>query len=276
VSLAWKLRPRGIAKLIDLGLDYVQVPDEYHGRCQELISPVIAFDNQGSWHSPIRNAFEAIHQTCHLVITKQTGLHVHISPQLPNTWDLQKLKRVSKAVIYFENAFQSLLPPFRRASRFAQRNFADSGANWENIDMKRFFEEIDGCNEGRQIAPLMNNNGSRRPSRDFAWNFDNISIRGDSSSPAVNTVEFRSPPGATTADQVLAWVELAVVFVAWAAERFDEGSMEPVSDPTEVTVQQLKRFVDEGANSGTTSGLCYPKLFEERYEEAPASPRMSS
>lgn len=90
----------------------------------------------------------------------------------------------------------------------------------------------------------------------IAWNFANLCGRGTG-----KTIEWRQPPGVTTADECLAWTELAVAFVRAARDWKDIG----LEMKTEYTsdVEGLKQFVKgrgRGAEDLGETGLHYLDL----------------
>jgi hypothetical protein len=86
--------------------------------------------------------------------------------------------------------------------------------------------------------------------RYYAWNFVNlIAFAGTGS-----TIEWRMPPGVTTAEECFMWVELGVGFIQAARKPDTEAVLR--SDAYEVCLGGLKRFiVERGALPGSDRGF---------------------
>ncbi|KAB5566932.1 hypothetical protein GE09DRAFT_1056396 [Coniochaeta sp. 2T2.1] len=89
---------------------------------------------------------------------------------------------------------------------------------------------------------LMQNADAECP---YAWNFGNLTKRPKTTGM---TIEWRQPPGVTTAEQCLAWTELAVRFVQ-AARDWKDMAVPSTGVGLEMMysrdVDGLKRFLQE-------------------------------
>lgn len=103
--------------------------------------------------------------------------------------------------MYFEEAFEAVLPPHRQANWWAKSHHLDN-SNFEGKTLQDCFKLIDRCDTNVAIADLMN-----EPDRYFAWNFRNLFYGGKA------TIKWRQPPAVTTATGCLVWLELAINFV---------------------------------------------------------------
>jgi hypothetical protein len=79
--------------------------------------------------------------------------------------------------------------------------------------------------------------------RGYAWNFTNVTEQGRRSD-FNKTIEWRQPPGVTSRDECLAWMELAVSFVQ--ACRVLELDHYTLCQIYPSTVEGLRRFIEEG------------------------------
>ena len=138
------------------------------------------------------------------------GLHVHIS-MLLGKYDLPQLRKLAKAVIYWDSAVIMCAPPSRsaRVSSFCGDNLQSSDA-WDDYmgqgplrGLKAAFEHIDTMDRDSIVAYVCPN--GRR-----GWNFKPALATGSGS------VEFRRPPGVVTAKKAKHWIAFVMCFVDMA------------------------------------------------------------
>ncbi|KAH8904964.1 hypothetical protein BR93DRAFT_939021 [Coniochaeta sp. PMI_546] len=92
----------------------------------EITSPILTFDEQGQWRQQVKDIFAHLQAKCERIETnKSCGFHVHLSPGDGFKWDLDELKRVCIAVLYFEDAFLALIPESRRHTSYVSNNRYD-------------------------------------------------------------------------------------------------------------------------------------------------------
>lgn len=169
------------------------------------------------------------------------GTHVHISPSDNVNWDMGSLKSICRAIIYFEGAFEALVPEHRRGNAYA-KSFQADHPQFKSKRHGECFALIEQQTHPVHIADLMNPGSDRN----YAWNFCNLIYGGKM------TVEFRRGPGVTGPEDCLAWVELAVSF-ARSARAF--GTVQHLQDYTQ-DVQGLKAFV----NATLAPSMSQPQL----------------
>ncbi len=162
-------------------------------------TPII--DVRAGWRNSIIFTWEHLREYYDITHNHECATHIHIS--LVPQYDLEELKRVAMSVIYFETAFEALVPETRRGNVWAQSNWLESPSfaqrnrsRWESIT------EIERVIDASEFLQLMQNFGDPR----YAWNFWNLTT-------ANKTIEFRKPPGSVTADEALSWAELALNFI---------------------------------------------------------------
>lgn len=122
--------------------------------------------------------------------------HVHISPKAGTRWNLDQLKQVAQAVIYFEEALKAILAPSRREHRLTKRNKANNrylkdrgfGSCCELIQGRRNIDGLVSLLQPYQIA-------SSQPKQDtpvnraYAWNFENTKESKDEyQNPRIGTI----------------------------------------------------------------------------------------
>lgn len=85
----------------------------------ELVSPILKFQDHHIWHSHMDAVWRVLSTKFNTSSPPQCSTHVHIS-RLQGVWTLELFKRVAKAVIYWDRSIDTLLPPERRQSIWAQ------------------------------------------------------------------------------------------------------------------------------------------------------------
>ena len=130
------------------------------------------------------------------------GTHVHIS--VAEGYTVGKVKRIAQAVLYFEPAFEALLPSDRRQNEYAAGNWIDNpnfGRNGRN--RRESIDMIELCTTTREVVELM----CPEQSKYYGWNFLNII------SDPHWTIQFRRGPASSSINEVFIWVELAMSFI---------------------------------------------------------------
>ena len=100
--------------------------------------------------------------------------HVHISPKEKEVWSLEQLKRIAKAVIYFDDPFKVISAPTRRDHDLTQSN---KRKNYllKDLDFGACCERIEKCANNLDLINLIQSGGLKadEQTRDYAWNFEN-------------------------------------------------------------------------------------------------------
>ncbi|PGG97883.1 hypothetical protein AJ79_09055 [Helicocarpus griseus UAMH5409] len=166
----------------------------------ELISPLLR-DFPGSvWREDVMAVWDFLARHYYVSGDKNCSTHVHISRA--GTFSATDLKRVAQAVIYFEPAFEAILPPDRRANEYTRSNWIDNpNFGYKNLSRDQAIEIIEGLNTVEEVMDTMNPNQSKY----FGWNF--ISVK------KFNTIEFRRGSVSLSPEDVFMWVELAMSFI---------------------------------------------------------------
>lgn len=190
---------------------YASFPDSYQQylKCStadmifigglELRTPVI--DIEPGWRSNTIMTWRHLQEYYHILPNHECATHVHVS--LSPNYSLNQLKRIASAVIYFEPAFEALMPEDRRGNEWARSiwlespHFAVKGRS-RNESIK----EIEKAPSQDALISLLHAPGD--PS--YAWNFWSLTT-------PKRTIEFRQPPASTTVQEVLSWAELTLNFI---------------------------------------------------------------
>ena len=144
------------------------------------------------------------------------GTHVHVSVFDRKRHSREHFKLLAKAVVYFERCVDSLMPPCRRHNKFCRSNRYNS--KLKSLSMPQIIQAIEDVGWRSEtpefqlvdlLCPVLEN-GSHRY---YRWNFFNLT----NPNPHRWTVEFRQPPGSTTAYQAKLWPQFALAFIRGAA-----------------------------------------------------------
>ena len=99
----------------------------------DSLSQAILSDNPNSgWIQRVDGLWRLLANRWAIDSNESCRTHIHISP--PTGWDDEQVKRVACGILYFESAFEFLLPPHRRGNQYAKSNrinnphFADMSA----------------------------------------------------------------------------------------------------------------------------------------------------
>lgn len=125
------------------------------------------------WKGEIEELFRSINFICVTDSNQSCSTHIHISPGLGIEWELENLKRLCRAIIWFELAFEVLVPRGRRQNEYAKSNRYDN-PRLQGKMTTECMALINACDSNPAIATLMNNDGDRY----MGWNFLNLYYGG--------------------------------------------------------------------------------------------------
>lgn len=159
----------------------------------------------------IRDLFVSINNLYNLDTNRSCGFHVHLSPGSSSSergdWTLHELKNISMAIVYFEDAFEVLIPETRRGNKWYRPNRAQN-IPFRKLNTKQCLQKTSEVKDIQSLCLLMHHTENSN------WNLMNICRpRG------IGTVEFRQPPSITDAAACLSWAELAIDFVQFTLAR---------------------------------------------------------
>lgn len=83
------------------------------------------------------------------------GTHVHVSPG-DSECTLEQVKNVSRSILYFEEAFEVLLPPERQGNLECRSNRVENPKLKFLLDLESCFEMIHECISVKALVHLMN------------------------------------------------------------------------------------------------------------------------
>lgn len=143
----------------------------------------------------IFTAFTAIKQYGSRV-NKTCATHVHVGCA-GRRWKLAEMKRLMTNFVQLEGAFNMLVPPSRRDSKYCQSIRTHLGGTQQAM------EAIESCTSLKQLVDLVN------PSKYFKVNLK--PLFKEATQPG--TIEFRQPPGSQNPAKITGFVMMYVKFV---------------------------------------------------------------
>ena len=186
----------------------------------------------------------SIQHYCLIETNHSCGFHVHLAP-LEMAWDVDLLKPFCRAILYFERAFEALLPAHCRGNEYAKSLLADN-ERLNGKTLRQVFYALSQCKSNADIVALMNCGRDRF----FGWNFVNLLQGG------IQTVEFRRGPGVVLSIDCCRWVEMVVAF-ANASFITDDTRLRSYT----MDVSGLWRFIYDSISTETSLNILRP-LFE--------------
>jgi Putative amidoligase enzyme len=165
-----------------------------------MVSPAFDVCSKSGWRDNVVETWKHLQRHYLIEISDLCSTHIHVS--LVPSYTLTDLKRIACSVIYFESAFEALVPKKRRGNAFAKSNWLDNPClAQKGISRLDAMTLIGRAQCTDEVIASVQGKGDR----DYAWNFESF-IKHD-------TIEFRKPPPSLTPAEVLSWAELAMNFV---------------------------------------------------------------
>lgn len=198
--------------------------------------------------------FWALQDDFEVIESDSCGTHVHVSIAQRPGWDgaLHALKRVAKAILYFERSIDSLMPAHRLRNKFCRSNRYNAGLRSRN--MSSIFASIDKIPHQSQsphdtsgynkLVELMCPDDGSTTTRYYRWNF--TPLLREKQNPDTRTIEFRQPPGCTSEVDAKSWLLFTVAFVFGAMQFFDDSRVIDLNH--RATLDRLQRLVTLGIN----------------------------
>lgn len=177
----------------------------------ELVSNISAIETiaqrSSGWRSVQEKLWNGLQHRFIVTPSESCSTHVHVSYRRKHGWSLKRLKLLAWTVIYFERCIDSIMPEHRRQNQFCRSNRYNSTLKGKS--MREIFHLILQIKNNEQghvaLAELLCPDG-----RWYRWNFQRMAKQN----PQIQTVEFRQPPGSTTAQEATLWPQLTLSIVA--------------------------------------------------------------
>ncbi|CAD6594260.1 MAG: glycine cleavage system H-protein subunit [Alectoria sarmentosa] len=250
-------------------------PDEDHWGL-EFASPIMRYEAGSPRRQNLRVHFQIIESYAEILPDVTCGTHVHVSPG-DSKWTLEQAKNVSRSILYFEEAFEVLLPPERRGNRECRSNQSDNPKLKDLPDLKACFEKIQECGSIKALIHLMNGKDEDQPlvceewngeiavtERCYGFNFENL-MEGK-----IGTIEFRRPPCVTNYQDCVMWAEFGASFMQAAMQY---GASLDSLRRYGLNVAGLAAFVEQATIHGMNDRGILAKMFargsvhEKKYTE---------
>lgn len=127
----------------------------------ELVSPILEFSHASDFRHQVEHVWEHLKANTKIEVNESCGTHIHVSPQNDSgTWGLEALKAICRSILFFEFAFEAVLPPHRRRNIWAKSNLYDND-HFPDKRLEACFSLIDGCQTVPRIVELMNDSDDK-------------------------------------------------------------------------------------------------------------------
>lgn len=123
----------------------------------EFVSPIMRYKFGSLWRLNLRSHFQIVESYAEIMSDVTCGTHVHVSPG-GSKWTLDQVRNVSRSVLYFEEAFELLLPPDRRANPECRSNRIENRKLRHLPDLDTCCQKIHECTTIDALVRLMNAN----------------------------------------------------------------------------------------------------------------------
>ena len=211
----------------------------------EFASPTFRYDFTSLWRPALRWHFKTIQNYAEMMSDASCGTHLHVSPG-GSKWTLDQVRNVSRSILYFEEAFDALLPSERHGNRQCRSNRIDNPKLRCLPDLDACCQAIQACPTIKALTHLMNAREENALSiidrivgetpeteRRYAFNFENLlegkigTIGKDDqlgttfvnlSKCSSSEAEFRRPPCVTNYRDCVMWVEFGASFMLAAMQ----------------------------------------------------------
>lgn len=221
----------------------------------ELNSKIYRFRDDKIWNEDLDRVWDVL-KSLSTHTTDTCATQIHVSP-VSHDWVIGEVKKMAKAIVYYERCVDSLLPYKRRTNHYCRSNRHDLA--FKSKSMRDIFLTIDGIpsttlqDAKERIYDLMNSGAGN----EFRWNFQQLDRSG------IGTIEFRQPPGSLSKRESHLWISFTRAYVH--AAMLDGNNLDPQKPVEHLDV--FKTFLLKGAsaadmNSDDQNALT--ALFEEK------------
>jgi len=199
----------------------------------ELVSSIRVDTKHSDWVRVQKKVWQCVESNFDIKASQTCGTHVHVSLPSLRGFNLERMQRVGKAVIYFERCIDSIMPAHRRNNQYCRSNRYNTTLRKYQA-MTDIFKAIEATKTHNDLANLLS------PDRFRRWNFRHMATEARPAKLA--TVEFRQPPGSTTVDDALFWQRFTLCFIGGAI------TAQSLIDPGRVpNMADLAQFVCKGS-----------------------------
>ena len=132
-------------------------------------------------------------------VNRSTDLHLHVSPVM-GSFTLWDVKRITKAVVYFDDALTQNLPS-SRSRRYMVEPHRQNEVLGQLHTMHAVFFAIDQCQDFLELSATVCAGDMPYGSRYYHVNFTNLAVENKP-----KTIEFRYPPACDNWQDVDMWL----------------------------------------------------------------------
>ncbi len=208
------------------------------------MSPALLVKDPRSLYQAKNTTLVGLARVTAMATDASCGLHFHVSLH-GHQWSLDNVKRVARAVLWFEPGAEVLVPQERRTSTWCKSHSANS-AKLVGADAIAAQALVTACETLETVVDVMT--GVGWDGKFYSVNFRNLI---DVNRPS--TIEFRRAPSSANPWHVCVWAEFVMSFVQSALEADESELREYTRD-----VLGLRRFLNLGISiSSSVSELMY-------------------
>ena len=221
-----------------------------------MVTPILDASSGSKWRNHVEVTWRYLQQNYKITATPKCGTHIHIS--LAPTYQVEEIRRIAISVLYFEPAFEALVPNDRRRNRYVKSHWLDSP--WlarNNLSRAQSIAKIEHAPLAINIMTLMQGYGDK----DYGWNLWSVKIKG--------TIEFRKPAASLTADEALSWAELAMNFIQASIEYGTYRNVKRIP----ATIGGLRWFLEQVRVPGVNEPSRLKPIWGDKNPQATVQPR---
>ncbi|KAI8631081.1 putative amidoligase enzyme-domain-containing protein [Xylariaceae sp. FL1651] len=149
----------------------------------KMVSPIFRLMPNSSWRS------------ANYKVTADETYSTHVHMSIAGNYSAHQLKRLAQAIIYFEPAFEALLPRDRRGNEYAKSKWIDNQHfGYARVSRVDAIAMLERCAKVEDVIELIN---------------------------PQDTIEFRRGAASTTSAKVFRWVEIATSFLRASLKMLD-------------------------------------------------------
>lgn len=205
-------------------------PETPPQRAMEVATPILRNEE---WKSAIPEMTQILSSIFSLGFNDSTGLHVHIG--IGREYTLRDLKRIAKAVVFFEKAMDSYHPKSRCQNKGNRPYTSYIYSNRESFmlcDLSniQMIESIEEASDIYQLLGIINSpfSDSALPfSRQYRYNFTSVK--------RFQTIEFRQAAATDDGNHIVEWIGMIIKFITTAIStpecEFEVWAKDGIHDP---------------------------------------------
>ena len=213
-----------------------------------FVSPIFPFitamNSENPWHYYVHELFRVVQSVGKWDLPLAVDrIPTNIMFSGPRIWTSNSLQKLCRSIIWFEEAFEVLLPPPMRQNPYYASNSVDN-PEFQCLDVAVSLQKIGACKNVEDLRQLV---CAPRPEQKevgqltrYAWN-----LQAFANEWSGTVAEYgRAPPVANAKDCIM-WVETIMSFVHAGTQCWTRDNVTNHAP----TVQGLKQFINQAYNS---------------------------